>query len=62
LNPECRSITLELVVEEYGLLRNWIKYLREHGMTDTAIMEYTTAPGFIDEEIEGALIELGRKP
>lgn len=58
-NPECREITLALVIEEYGSTSAWIAYLKgKHGMSNEQVMKFCTDRGFMDEEIDGALISL----
>lgn len=58
-NPVCRSLTLPLVIEEHGSVVNWMKYLKENTkMNDKELIAYCVKRGFLDEEIEGALISL----
>lgn len=58
-NLECRAITLALVIEEYGSMPAWLAYLKgKHGMSDEKVMKFCTERGFMDEEVDGALISL----
>lgn len=58
-NPECRTLTLALVIEEYGSVQNWMKYLKANtAMSEPELITFCVKRGFLDEEIEGALISL----
>lgn len=58
-NPEARQRTLDLLHEKGEHLIDWIARLKYvNRASDAEILGFATHRGFIDEEIEGLLIEL----
>ena len=60
-NPGCRRLTLSFVMDMFGSLENWARFLKSKGMDDETITRHMMHCGFLDEEADGALIGARQK-
>ena len=62
-NPVYRDFILKLLVPKGTGLKDYVRPLVKSGMSRGKILAYCIHQGFLDEEIDGALIELkGESP